>query len=69
MATSYLKSKKLLRAGAFLDNKFCKNRLAYNFFAIWLRMLISFWNDVHIGCCLELINGLWKYKPVFFKNP
>ena len=40
-----------------------------NFFAIRLRMLISFLNDVDIKLISELKNSLGKYHPVFHKNP
>ena len=39
---SFLKILNTFFSGAFLDKKFCKNLRACNFFAIWLRMLISF---------------------------
>ena len=35
---------------------FCKNSRACNFFAIWLRMLISFLNEVDIQLILEFKN-------------
>ena len=54
--------------GAFLDNKFCKNSRVCNFFAIWLRMLISFLNDAYIKLVSEFKDSFGKYYPVFPKN-
>ena len=41
---------------------------ACNFFALWLRMLISYLNDVGIGCSLEFKNGFGKYDQASSKN-
>ena len=42
----------ILKKNAFLTKQYCRNWRACNFFAIWVRMLISFLIDVDIGCSL-----------------
>ena len=51
----------------FLDKQFCKNLRACNFFAIQLRMLISFLNDADIKTISEFKESFGKYYPVFPK--
>ena len=52
-----------------MDKKFGKNWWACNFFAIWLRMLISFLNEVDKQLILEFKYWFRKYHLVFPKNP
>ena len=53
----------------FWTSGFAKNEGACNFFAIWLRMLILFLNDVDIQLILEFKNSFGKICPFFPKNP
>ena len=64
----YLK-KIFLEQGAFSDKQFCENCRACNFFAIWLRIIFSFLNDVDIQLILEYKISFGKYHPVCPKNP
>ena len=45
-----------------------ENLRSFSFFAIWLRMLISFLNDADIITILEFKDSFGKYYPVFTKN-
>ena len=61
------KFKFILESGAFLNKQFCENCWACNFFSIWLRMLISFLNDVDdIQLILDFKNCFGKYHSMFF---
>ena len=53
----------------FSDKQFCENLRACNFFAIWLEVLISDYNDGDIGCSPEFKNGSGKYDSALPKNP
>ena len=53
----------------FFFGCFFGQKRACNFFAIWLRMLISFLNDVEIKIISEFNDSFGKYYPVFPKNP
>ena len=63
------KQKKILEPGTFSDKQFCENCRACHFFAIWLRMLISFLNDVGRQLILKFKNSFGKYHSVCPKNP
>ena len=43
-------TKFFLEPGTFSYKQFCENYKACNFFAIWLRIYISFLNNLDIGC-------------------
>ena len=58
-----------LEPSAFSDKQFCENCKACNLFAIRLRMLFSFLNDVYILLILEFKNSFGKYHSIFSKNP
>ena len=69
MKISKIQKKAFLEPGAFLDKHFCENCQACNFFAIWLRVLISFLNDVSRDYTLNFRKSFGKKHSVCPKNP
>ena len=63
-----LRISKNLELGAFSDKQFCEIAGPV-FFPLWLKMLISFLNDVDIQLTLEFKNIFGKYHLVCPKNP
>ena len=56
-----------MELGDFSYKQFYENLRASNFFGLWLRMLISFLNDVNIQLILKFKHSFGKYHSVCLK--